>query len=282
MNHFFHPQVPLRPGTNVLAANGLTALLDTLFFNLVDGDDDKNAVVLVPTPGYGMFFHDAEARNGIRLVPVPCDDITAARFRQHVRPGRRAPELLARLDDAAAATARAQGGGRVAAVLVANPENPLAFCYSREMLRWLVRWCEGRGAHLVVDEVYALGTGAEAGDGEDGSRFTSVLSLELGEMRENVHVLWGMSKVGRDSKRVPIRSPPPEWVLRTCLVGRCQLLPRYIPSADVDDYASQDFGLGGCRVGFLATYNAQLYQAMRTCRQVFPRPACVGGSAPSR
>lgn len=28
----------------------------------------------------------------------------------------------------------------------------------------------------------------------------------------------------------------------------------------------KDFGLGGCRVGFLVTYNEQLFQAMRTCR----------------
>lgn len=54
------------------------------------------------------------------------------------------------------------------------------------MLRWLVKWCEAEGAHLVVDEIYAL---------SGGDNFTSVLSLELGDMLQNVHVLWGMSKV---------------------------------------------------------------------------------------
>lgn len=185
MNHFFHPHVALQPRSNILVANGLTALLDTLFFNLTEAGGAD--VVLVPTPAYGMFAHDAATRNGIHVVPVPCDDIVLARFRQHVRPGRPPPELLARLD--AAARAQRLLGRRVAAVLVANPENPLACCYSREMLRWLVRWCEGHRVHLVVDEVYALGA---VGEGS----FTSVLSLDLGEeMRENVHVLWGMSKV---------------------------------------------------------------------------------------
>lgn len=179
MNHFFLPKVPLLPG-NVLVANGLTALLDTLFFNLADAGD----VVLVPTPSYGMFGHDVATRNGVQVVPVPCDDITLARFRQHVRPGRPQPELLSRLD----ATAREQRllGKRVAAVLVANPENPLACCYTNEILRWLVGWCEREGAHFVVDEIYALG---------GGEAFTSVFSLDLGEMLENVHVLWGISKV---------------------------------------------------------------------------------------
>lgn len=179
MNHFFRPTTPLQPG-NLLAANGLTALLDTLFFNLADA----GAAVLVPTPAYGMLAHDAAARSGLHVVAVPCDDITLARFRQHIRPGRPPPELLRRLD-AAAAQQRVLGR-RVAAVVVANPENPLACCYTAEMLRWLVRWCAAEGAHLVVDEVYAL----SGGDG-----FRSVLGLHLGDMAENVHVLWGMSKV---------------------------------------------------------------------------------------
>lgn len=205
MNRFFRPRV-LLTSSNILAANGVTALLDTLFFNVADGGD----VVLVPTPSYGMFAHDVTARNGLHLVGVPCDDITEARFRQHVRPGRPQPELIARLEAAAAEQRRL--GRRVAALLVANPENPLGRCYTAEMLRYMVDFCQREKLHFVVDEVYAL----SAGPG-----FTSVLSLDLRDALGNVHVLWGMSK---------------------------------------------DFGLGGCRVGFLATYNQRLYQTMRTLR----------------
>lgn len=179
-----------------------------------------------------MFGHDSTTRNGLHIVPVPCDDITMARFRQHVRPGRPRPELLNRLS--AAAEGQRGLGRKVAAVIIANPENPLGCCYTGEILRWLVRWCGQEGAHLVVDEMYALG---------GGEAFTSVLSSDLGEMRENVHVLWGMSKVR------------PTWVRHSsCCAG----------NADV--WTLKDFGLGGCRVGFLATYNKQLYEAMRTCR----------------
>lgn len=179
LNHFFHPRVPLAPN-NILAGNGLTSLLDTLFFNLAD----EGNVILVPTPSYGMFFHDLTTRNGLHVCPVPCDDITKARFRQHVRPGRPPPELFKRLSEAA--DAQRKLGREVKAVLIANPENPLACCYSQGMLRWIVKWCEQEGLHLVVDEVYAL---------SGGDIFNSVLTLELGEMRENVHVLYGMAKV---------------------------------------------------------------------------------------
>lgn len=173
------PHIALAPG-NILVANGLTALLDTLFFNLAD----PGTAILVPTPSYGMFYHDATTRNGLHLVAVPCDDIIKARFRQHIRPGRPQAELLNRLD--AAAADQLALGRKVAAVLIANPDNPTGLCYSSGMLRWIVRWCRDHKVHLVADEVYAL-TG--------GKVFTSVHSLDLGDMLENVHVLWGMSKV---------------------------------------------------------------------------------------
>ncbi|KAF3765601.1 hypothetical protein M406DRAFT_36947 [Cryphonectria parasitica EP155] len=215
LNHFFHPHVPLQ-SSNILAANGVTALLDTLFFNLVDA----GTVVLVPTPSYGMFQHDLTTRNGVHFVAVSCDDITKARFRQHIRPRRPPPELTNRLSKAV--NEQKALGRTVAAVLIANPDNPLACCYSPGMLRWIVRWCREERVHLVVDEVYALSGGRD---------FTSVLSLDLADMVENVHVLYGMAK---------------------------------------------DFGLGGCRVGFMATYNKQLYQTMRTC-SMFTWVSAFGG-----
>lgn len=187
LNYFLRPRVSLAP-SNILAGNGLPALLDTLFFNLADPGD----AILIPTPGSLFALTTTTTRHGLHLCPVPCDDITRARFRQHVRPGRPPPELWARLADAAAAARRL--GRPVRAVVLANPEDPLACCYSPGMLRWVVRWCEEEGAHLVVDEGLALSGDRGGGGGENV--FNSVLSLELGEMREKVHVLYGMSKVG--------------------------------------------------------------------------------------
>ncbi|KUI73617.1 1-aminocyclopropane-1-carboxylate synthase-like protein 1 [Cytospora mali] len=220
MNHAFLPRV-LLTGSNILAANGVTALLDTLFFNVADGGD----VVLVPTPSYGMFMHDVTTRNGLHLVGVPCDDITEARFRQHVRPGRPQPELINRLEFVAGEQRRM--GRRVAALLIANPENPLGRCYTAEILWYLVKFCQREKLHFVVDEIYALSA---------GPNFTSVLSLDLRDALGNVHVLWGMSK---------------------------------------------DFGLGGLRVGFLATYNQRLYQTMRTL-SMFNWISAFGGIVSTR
>lgn len=205
MNHFFSPRI-LLTSSNIIVGNGVTALLDTLFFNLAD----EGEVVLYPTPSYGMFSHDVTTRNGIHLIGVPCDDITEARFHQHIRPGRPQPEIINRLETAAAEQRRL--GRRVSALLIANPDNPYARCYTSELLRYMADFCQKESMHFVVDEIYALSGGAN---------FTSVLSLDLRDAAGNVHVLFGMSK---------------------------------------------DFGLGGCRVGFLATYNERLYQSMRTVR----------------
>lgn len=217
MNHFFSPRI-LLTSSNILAGNGVTALLDTLFFNIAD----EGEVVLFPTPSYGMFAHDVTTRNGLHLVGVPCDDITEARFHQHIRPGRPQPELINRFETAAAEQRRL--GRRVAALLIANPDNPHARCYTSELLRYMVDFCQRESIHFVVDEIYALSGGAN---------FTSVLSLDLRDAAGNVHVLWGMSK---------------------------------------------DFGMGGCRVGFLATYNERLYQSMRTV-SMFTWISAFGGMA---
>lgn len=77
-------------------------------------------------------------------------------------------------------------GRRVAAILLANPENPLGFCYNPDVLLQVSQLCAKNRLHLLVDEIYAA-TG--------GDRFTSILSLDLGSNINNIHVLWGMSKV---------------------------------------------------------------------------------------
>ncbi|GJD00758.1 1-aminocyclopropane-1-carboxylate synthase-like protein [Colletotrichum higginsianum] len=195
MNWYFRCRKPLVQD-NVLIANGVTTLLNSLAFNIAD----EGSAVLMPTPSYGMFSHDVVTRNSLHLVPVPCDDIVEERFR--CRQG--APGSPRTLGDTQS------NGSRTAAVLLANPENPLGRCYDQEVLLEVSRFCEENRMHLVVDEIYAATA---------FSRHHSMLGLDLGSNAENVHVLWGMSK---------------------------------------------DFGCGGLRLGFLATYNAKLHAAMRT------------------
>ncbi|KAK2685944.1 hypothetical protein QWA68_015579 [Fusarium oxysporum] len=155
-----------------------------------------------------MFAHDLFTRNGINFVHVPCDDINESRFMGE--PGKEdglAP-LIIRLDKAL--ELEKDAGRKVAAILLANPENPLGRCYSWTVLSQVIDLCSQHGVHLVVDEIYAI---------SGGPRFNSILSVVGDQSRKIVHILWGMSK---------------------------------------------DFGLGGIRLGFLATYNTQLYDTMRT------------------
>ncbi|KAM0420880.1 hypothetical protein ACHAPT_011269 [Fusarium lateritium] len=179
LNAYFKPTYSLT-SSNILAGNGVTAILDALAFNVADEGDS----ILLPTPSYGMFAHDLITRNGIDLVHVPCDDINEGRFNnEHDNGGGLAP-LTVRLDTA---LKREQSAGRrVAAVLLANPENPLGRCYSRAVLSQVADLCSQHQVHLIVDEIYAI---------SGGSSFTSILSVVGEQSKKNVHVLWGMSKV---------------------------------------------------------------------------------------
>lgn len=198
MNRHMKAKIPLGAG-NILAANGVTTLLNSLAFTIADAGD----AVLLPTPSYGMFSHDLCSRNELRLVSVPCDDLGDERF---IHSGEGHCPLVRRLEKALKHEKKA------AAVLLANPENPLGRAYDSRVLQDVLRFCSTNRLHLIVDEIYAM-TAFE--------KHFSMLSLDLGPNIQNVHVLWGMSK---------------------------------------------DFGCGGLRLGFLATYNVRLHTAMRTLR----------------
>lgn len=183
MNRVFKSHIPLEPD-NMIATNGVSSLLNALSFNLCDEGD----TMLFLTPGFGGLIFDAVMRNGVNVVNVPCDDVPDIRFQSHEAPGSEsgelAVEIVHRLETAL--ETETAGGNTVTTVLLANPENPLGRSYAPEVLLRVSRFCESRGLHLIVDEIFAM-TG--------GKSFTSILSLDLGSNRENVHALWGMSKV---------------------------------------------------------------------------------------
>ncbi|KAF4463666.1 aminotransferase class I and II [Fusarium albosuccineum] len=151
--------------------------------NLADAGD----IILLPTPTYGMFQHDTTARNGVRLVHVPCDDIPDARFGDvttNLGPGSPTSELARRVSRTI--EKEVVNGHTVSALILSNPENPMGRSYSKNVLREVAEVCSRAGVHVVVDEIYAL-TG--------GPSFSSALSLDLGHnIANNAHVLWGMSK----------------------------------------------------------------------------------------
>jgi aspartate/methionine/tyrosine aminotransferase len=147
----------------VLAGAG--SILETLFYALADPGEG----VLVPTPSYAGFWMDLEGRDALRIVPVHTrseDDF------------RLTPALLDAAVDAADVPVRA--------LLFTTPNNPLGTVYTAAELDEILAWAEGRGVHVVFDEVYALSV--------FGDRpFTSAATLRPA-LGDHVHLVWALSK----------------------------------------------------------------------------------------
>lgn len=93
----------------------------------------------------------------------------------------------------------------IKAVMITNPHNPLAVCYSREVLEACVLFCRRHNIHFICDEVYALSV-FPSPDLPSAQTFTSVLSLDLEKLGvdpSRVHAVWSMSKdFGQSGVRV--------------------------------------------------------------------------------
>lgn len=84
----------------------------------------------------------------------------------------------------------------IKALLLTNPHNPLALCYSQTFLEECALFCERRNIHFICDEVYALSV-FRSQDLAEAQPFVSALSLDLerlGVDPSRVHVIWSMSK----------------------------------------------------------------------------------------
>jgi len=86
-------------------------------------------------------------------------------------------------------------GVKVRALLICNPHNPLGKCYPVDTLKGLFGLCQKYNIHLVSDEVYGMSVFEV--EGEERTQFTSVLAIDpMSLLRtDQVHVLYGMSKV---------------------------------------------------------------------------------------
>ena len=161
---------------DIVVCSGISNLLDTVFAMLCDEGD----AVLVPAPYHSRFDRNVLVRNGrsVAIVPVPTDSngyiVT--------------PELLT----AASRTALGDGRcSRIRCVLLTNPNNPTATCYSRADLERLVDWCSEHRVHLVSDEVYACTVFAQQ------KKFVSALAVAAGREGADpdlIHVIYGLSK----------------------------------------------------------------------------------------
>jgi aspartate/methionine/tyrosine aminotransferase len=72
-------------------------------------------------------------------------------------------------------------------------------CYTKEVLVEYMKLCQRHKIHLISDEIYALSVFHNQELDRKGN-FISVLSIDTTGIidPELVHVIWGLSKVGRD------------------------------------------------------------------------------------
>ena len=180
----FSPARPIEP-SDIMAANGVSGLLNTLTFNICDSGEG----IIVPVPNYAMLELDICAFTGVEFIALDTsnlEDCFSASGSQ---------ALIAAFDETLAAAH--QRGVTIRSVLLTNPSNPLGRYYSRTTLIEIARFCGRNNLHLICDEIYAL-SGFESPENEKLPRFTSVLSIEADIQNhilpENIHCLYGVSK----------------------------------------------------------------------------------------
>ncbi|KAF7526227.1 hypothetical protein G7054_g10824 [Neopestalotiopsis clavispora] len=180
-NAFFHPSLPVSP-ENIVAANGVTALIDLVSWTFCDAGD----AILFLTPTFYMLEYDIATRTGVVGIPIATDHIPDA-FGEDPESTKMMIDTLVQATDLAVAE------GRCPRVLfICNPANPQGRSYSRQMLSAIAKFCAQKQIHLVSDEIYALSQFTDA-------KFCSVLSitesqdapLNAGQM---IHSIYGLSK----------------------------------------------------------------------------------------
>ena len=146
---------------------GAGALVSHLALALTDAGD----AVLIPAPIYAAFKFDLKIVANSIAFPVYSSNPSLGPT----------PEEL----ENAALLAEAKGL-RVRILLLTNPNNPLGTIYSPECVKLSIDWARSRKMHTIVDEIYALSV-VEPG-------FESVLKILNGDLRNDVHHLYALSK----------------------------------------------------------------------------------------
>ncbi|KAL1903417.1 hypothetical protein Sste5346_000043 [Sporothrix stenoceras] len=224
LNRHFRPSSPV-DAAHIMAANGVTALLDIVSFAVCDDGE----AILVATPMYGMFMSNLQTRNNIAVMEVPLHDVEGEGTNPNTDTfdGRNAAMVVDRF--AAALMAARSRKLAVRGLLLCNPCNPMGRAYPRRTLVALAQFCHRNDLHLISDEIYAMSIHPPVTVSSQllspstapvMAPFTSVLSVvdEAGVDGRNIHVLYG---------------------------------------------ASKDWGLGGLRLGFLVSQHPTLWEACR-------------------
>ncbi|GMI18019.1 hypothetical protein TrLO_g14552 [Triparma laevis f. longispina] len=162
---FIHDKYNVKPESLVISS-GAASILDHLSFLLASPGEG----CMIPTPFYAAFVNDMSVRGQLNILPLnstlgqPTVSNLEVLWKDSMEKGVR-PRIL----------------------LLTNPHNPTGVISSVECLRGSVEWARRKGMHVIVDEIYALSTFS-------GDKFTSIIEVLEGNLGNNVHVIWALSK----------------------------------------------------------------------------------------
>ncbi|KAI1036881.1 hypothetical protein LB503_003394 [Fusarium chuoi] len=185
----------------VMVTSGVGQAIELSGFALCDKGDG----VLLARPHYGNFPIDLGYRVEAEIVGVSFGDVD--------------PFSIETVTYYEKALEEAEMQGiRVTVFLLCNPHNPLCRCYTPEVLKVYMQFCQKHNLHLISDEVYALSVwkNPEAPGAPD---FTSALAINPNGLidRDMLHVLCGMGKdFGSCGLRIGCLISRNEAFLRAC------------------------------------------------------------------
>lgn len=176
----------LRPVTaieppHLAIVNGCTTGVESLALCFTDPGD----YILLGRPYYTAFVDDATLRTGAKMAEVrypPGEDPLG-------------PDCVKRYEERILEIQRE--GGKVGALILCNPHNPLGRCYPHAVLVEYMKLCEKYQIHLISDEIYALSIFTNTLDTHPPpTPFESILSIDPAGLIDpaRLHVLWGLSK----------------------------------------------------------------------------------------
>ncbi|KAF5718817.1 1-aminocyclopropane-1-carboxylate synthase 1 [Fusarium mundagurra] len=162
----------------VIVTSGVGQAIELSGFALCDKSDG----VLLARPHYGNFPVDLGYRVEAKIIGVSFGDVDHFSI-----------ETVAAYEKALDEAERQ--GIRVRVFLLCNPHNPLGRCYTPDVLKAYMQFCQKHNLHLISDEVYALSVWKNPG-APTASGFTSALAINSDGLidRDLLHVLWGMGK----------------------------------------------------------------------------------------
>jgi len=168
------------PADNLIVGAGCNAMIDNLFTCITEPGD----AVLIPRPYYAAFEFDIQCKAAATVVGVE----TVAGREGIGSPERYYPNA----ENLEQARMQALSEGLNPKVLVlCQPNNPLAVCFPKEIVKEVWEWAEAVGMHIVSDDLYGAGVFDPDSDFYSVARVAAEEKKTLGN---KVHVVYSISK----------------------------------------------------------------------------------------